>query len=85
MNNDYLRNNEQCWPMAGADGTITCSMYFYLTEEHNVFSWHYCCRPTGGGLVQSVLAPVIGITNINLQYSPGAKRIDVLARQVTII
>ena len=67
--------------MAGADGPITCLMYFYLTEENNV-SWQYCYRPAGGGLVQSVLAPVIGITNINLQYSPGAKRIDVLARQV---
>ena len=40
-------------------------------------SLHDCRHP---GLVQSVLAPVMGITNINLQYSPGAKRIDVLAR-----
>ena len=36
------------------------------------------CRPPG--LVQSVLAPVIGLSSLNLAYSPGAKRIDVMAR-----
>ena len=39
------------------------------------------CRPPG--LVQSVLAPVMGLSSINLAYSPGAKRIDVLARSVS--
>lgn len=37
-----------------------------------------CIRPPG--LVQSVLAPVIGLSSLNLAYSPGAKRIDVMAR-----
>ena len=36
------------------------------------------------GLVQSVLAPVMGLSSINLAYSPGAKRIDVLARSVSV-
>ena len=39
---------------------------------------HICTRPPG--LVQSVLAPVIGLSSLNLAYSPGAKRIDVMAR-----
>ena len=34
--------------------------------------------------MQSVLAPVMGLSSINLAYSPGAKRIDVLARSVAI-
>ena len=38
----------------------------------------YSLRPPG--LVQSVLAPVIGLSTLNLAYSPGAKRIDVMAR-----
>ena len=33
--------------------------------------------------MQSVLAPVMGLSSINLAYSPGAKRIDVLARSVS--
>ena len=34
--------------------------------------------------MQSVLAPVMGLSSINLAYSPGAKRIDVLARSVSV-
>ena len=64
---------------SASDGPILCLTEHGLIERlyYEAQILHDCRHP---GLVQSVLAPVMGITNINLQYSPGAKRIDVLAR-----